>query len=202
MPRQNSIVATYLFAWNPKLWNWPELNRDRARLARQGFIDIRWASGRVRQIEPGSRAFLVRLGVPPKGLFGDGYTLSAPRPGPHWRADKRALGIPALYLRMRLNSLCDHPVVTFDELAEPPFKRYRWGVRQSGAHVPSAIADALEPLWERNVAALGASAAQTPPHAASSARAKHKPAAGAGKSAGRDAAKPRTAGAVKRGRAD
>ena len=65
MRRQNSIVATYLFGWNPKLWNWPELNRDRARLARQGFIDIRWSSGRVRQIEPGSRAFFVRLGVPP-----------------------------------------------------------------------------------------------------------------------------------------
>jgi hypothetical protein len=207
MQRQNSIVATYLFAWNPKLWNWPELNRDRARLARQGFIDIRWASGRVRQIEPGSRAFLVRLGVPPKGLFGDGYTLSAPQLGPHWRPDKRALGIPALYLRIRLNSLFDHPVVTFDELAEPPFARYRWGVRQSGAYVPSTLADPLEALWEKNVAALGKIGVQIPSRSPSVPRvkqnqanvaAKHKPAPAAKKGA---ATTQRAAAAVKRGRA-
>lgn len=154
-------MATYLFAWNPKLWNWPSMGRDRARLARQGFIDIRWASGRVRQIEPGSRAFLVKLGVPPKGLFGDGYTMTAPVPGVHWRLDKRALGIPALYLRIRLNSLYDQPVVLFDELAEPPFSRYRWAVRQSGARVPTHIADALEPLWERNVALVAREAVRS-----------------------------------------
>jgi hypothetical protein len=152
MRRQNSIVATYLFAWNPKIWDWPDLPGDRGRLAKQGFIDIRWASGRVRQIELGSRAFMLRLGVPPKGLFGDGYTLTAPTAGVHWRDDKRAQGIPGLFVRIRLNSLYPLPVVTFDELAEPPFSRFRWAVRQSGMRVPSHIADALEVLWERKVA--------------------------------------------------
>ena len=166
-------MATYLFGWNPKLWNWPAMGRDRARLARQGFIDIRWSSGRVRQIEPGSRAFFVRLGVPPKGLFSEGYTLSLPELAPHWRDDKRALGIPALYLRIRLNSLYELPVVTFDELAEPPFARYRWGIRQSGAHLPSTLADPLEALWERNAAAL-AKAPGPPPRKSVAGRLKEK----------------------------
>jgi len=30
----------------------------------------------------------------------------------------------------------------------PPFARFRWGVRSSGVHVPSALAEALENLWE------------------------------------------------------
>ena len=40
------------------------------------------------------------------------------------------------------------PLVSFDELAEPPFSRYRWGIRQSGAYLPETLADALEDLWE------------------------------------------------------
>ncbi|MBS0320287.1 MAG: hypothetical protein JSR18_07070 [Proteobacteria bacterium] len=145
-------MATYLFAWNPKLWDWPELARDQRALARQGYLDIRWASGRVRAIEPGSRAFLMRLGVPPKGLFGDGVTMTAPKAGRHWRADKRAAGIPALYLRIRLNTLFETPLVTLDDLSEPPFDGYRWTVRQSGAYVPLAKADALERLWDERMA--------------------------------------------------
>ncbi len=145
-------MATYLFAWNPKLWDWPEMPRDRRTLARQGYLDIRWASGRVRAIEPGSRAFLMRLGVPPKGLFGSGSTMTAPKEGRHWRADKRAAGIPALYLRIRLDTLFETPLVTLDELSEPPFAGYRWTVRQSGAYVPLAKADALDTLWDERVA--------------------------------------------------
>jgi hypothetical protein len=40
-----------------------------------------------------------------------------------------------------------------DELAHPPFGRFRWAVRQSGMRMPSSIADALEPWWEERVRA-------------------------------------------------
>jgi hypothetical protein len=71
-------LPTYVFAWNPKLWGWPELPRDMRRVQRRGHVDLEWSSGRNKNIEPGSRAFFVRLGVPPKGLIGAGYTLTAP----------------------------------------------------------------------------------------------------------------------------
>jgi hypothetical protein len=45
------------------------------------------------------------------------------------------------------------PLFTFDELTEPPFRRFRWGVRSSGTYLPETIADALEDLWESRVAA-------------------------------------------------
>ena len=152
-------MATYLFAWNPIHWDWPELRRETRKVERRGHVDIQWASGRIRAIEPGSRAFMVRLGVPPKGIIGAGYTLTAPEPGLHWVAAKAKAGIPGLYLRLRLEVLRELPLVTFDDLALPPFSRFRWGIRQSGTGVPSSLADALESLWEARLR----SAASAPP---------------------------------------
>ena len=144
-------MSTYLFAWNPVHWGWPELRTQIRRLERRGHLDIRWASGRTRAIEPGSRAFMVRLGVPPKGIIGAGVTLTAPEPGRHWVAAKAAAGVPALYLKLRLEVLNETPLVTFDDLAAPPFRRFRWGIRSSGTRLPSSLADALEVLWEARV---------------------------------------------------
>lgn len=142
------LIATYLFAWNPKLWDWPALSRDIAGLARRGHLDTEWSSGRARNLEPGSRAFLVRLGVPPKGIFGAGTVMTAPVERAHWRDDQAALGRTTNYVMLRLDSLFDTPPLLLDELAKPPFSRYRWTVRQSGTRVPGSLAEALEELWE------------------------------------------------------
>jgi 5-methylcytosine-specific restriction protein A len=146
-----AMLPTYVFAWNPKLWGWPELARDRRRIARRGHVDIEWACGRTRAIDPGSRAFFVRLGVPPKGIIGSGHTLTAPETRIHWRPEKAAVGTQTNYLMLRLEVLTDTPLITFEELARPPFSRFRWAVRQSGMRLPSSIADALEPWWEARV---------------------------------------------------
>lgn len=149
-------MATYVFAWNPRLWGWPELARDSRTIDRYGHVDIEWACGRTRAIEPGSRAFFVRLGVPPKGLIGAGYALTEPWEDTHWRAEKAAVGATTHYLKLRLEFLRDEPIIGFDELARPPFGRFRWAVRQSGMRMPSSIADALEPWWERRVREVAA----------------------------------------------
>ena len=151
--RAHDTMATYLFAWNPALWSWPELPADIRRLKRQGHVDTDWSAGRTRAIEIGSRAFLVRVGVPPKGIFGAGYTLTEPQPAPHWRPEKAALGATTQYLNLRLEALFALPPVTYDDLANPPFARFRWGVRASGVRVPTALADALEDLWEARLTA-------------------------------------------------
>jgi 5-methylcytosine-specific restriction protein A len=155
-------MPTYVFAWNPKLWGWPELPQDMQRLRRRGHVDIEWSSGRTRVIEPGSRAFFVRLGVPPKGVIGSGHTLTEPQSRVHWRPEKAAIGTATNYIRLRLEFLNDLPLITFDELERPPFSRFRWGVRQSGTHMPSTIADALEPWWETRVDAWRAARKRAP----------------------------------------
>ena len=109
-------MATYLFAWNPALWNWPEMQKDIRQLLRRGHFDTEWNSGRVRNIEVGSRAFLVRVGVPPKGIFGVGHTLTEPVPTPHWRPERAAAGAIQQRLWLRLEALHQLPPVTYDDL--------------------------------------------------------------------------------------
>ena len=145
-------MATYLFSFNPVYWNWPEMAADIRKLARRGHFDTHWSCGRHRHIEPGSRAFLVRLGVEPKGIFGSGVTLIPPASRPHWMKEKAAAGITSNYTTLRLEALFPMPLVTFNELEAPPFRRFRWGVRSSGTYLPETIADALEALWEERVA--------------------------------------------------
>ena len=142
------LVATYLFAWNPKLWDWPDLPGDARKLRRRGFVDIEWSSGRARNLEPGSRAFLVRLGIPPKGIFGAGTVMTPPVERAHWLEEKAREGRTTNFVMLRLDSIFEMPLVTFDVLAHPPFSRYRWAVRQSGTRIPGTIADALENVWE------------------------------------------------------
>ena len=145
-------MSTHLFAFNPAIWNWPTLSADMRTLARRGHFDTEWSCGRFRHIEPGSRAFLVRLGVPPKGLVGSGVVMTAPAEGPHWIEAKKAAGVPARYVMLRLDHLCETPLIGFDELEAPPWRRFRWAVRASGTRLPSSLADALEPWWAERIA--------------------------------------------------
>jgi 5-methylcytosine-specific restriction enzyme A len=146
-------MPTYLFAWNPKLWDWTALPRLQTRLARRGHVDFEWSSGRTRELEPGSRAFLIRLGVPPKGIVGSGVTMTAPVTGPHWLDAKAAAGVTTNFLQLRMEALFEHPLITLDELADEPFAPYRWTIRQSGTYLPVGNAEALEKLWEERLAA-------------------------------------------------
>jgi len=59
------------------------------------------------------------------------------------------------YLDLRLEHLLETPLISFDDLARPPFSRYRWGIRQSGAYLPESLADVLEPLWEKRLREAG-----------------------------------------------
>ena len=125
---------------------------DIRKLKRRGHYDTEWNSGRVRSIEVGSRAFLIRVGVPPKGIFGAGYTLTAPVPTPHWRPERAAVGAIQQRLTLRLEAVHLLPLITYEDLGVPPFVRFRWGVRSSGVRIPSTLADLLEAMWEKRTA--------------------------------------------------
>lgn len=173
-------MATYLFAWNPSLWTWPELAADVRRVARRGHLDTDWSAGRTRAMEVGSRAFLVRVGVEPKGLFGAGYVLKEPEERAHWWPEKAARGLTTQYVDLRLTQLYALPPLTYADLAVPPFARFRWGVRASGVRVPTALADALENLWERKTAGVAAQVAKPRPSASTARSRGTAPAAGKG----------------------
>lgn len=145
-------MSTYLFAWNPKRWTWSNLDAQIEQVGLSGHADDRWSSGNTKKISPGSRFFLIRLGVNPKGIIGSGVTLSAPDYGPHWDEDKAAIGGETLYCDIRFDHLSDEILVTWEELQQPPFSAFRWGVQASGIRIPTPVADALETLWQLRTA--------------------------------------------------
>ena len=147
-------MPTYLFAWNPVHWGWPELDQEVRRLKRRGHVDIEWASGRARAIDPRQPSLHGAARRSPEGDHwrrrdvdrADAGTITGSRQRPR-RASPRST------LRLRLEVLGALPLVTFEDLAKPPYSRFRWGIRASGTRLPSTLADALEDLWEARVKA-------------------------------------------------
>ena len=145
-------MSTYLFAWNPKKWTWNDLDAQIEQIGVSGHSDDSWSSGNTKQIPAGSRFFLIRLGVEPKGIIGSGVTLSAPDFGLHWDEEKAASGDEALYCDIRFDYLSDDVLITWEELQQPPFSSFHWGVQASGISIPTAVSGALEELWRSRTA--------------------------------------------------
>lgn len=145
-------MPTYLFAWNPARWEWDDLDNQIARVTREGRADDRWSSGNTKDLPKGSRFFLIRLGLEPKGIVGSGVTLSTPTFGPHWDEARAKKGEEAPYCDIRFDFLSKEPLVGWHELVEPPFSSFRWGIQSSGIRVPERVSDELERLWEKRTA--------------------------------------------------
>ena len=145
-------MPTYLFAWNPSRWEWKDLHTDAAKVLHTGHVDGRWSSGNTKDLPEGSRFFLIRLGVEPKGIVGSGVTLSAPTYSPHWNSARAAKGEEALYCDIRFDFLSKEPLIRWEELVAPPFASFRWGIQSSGIRIPERTSGELERLWEERTA--------------------------------------------------
>lgn len=145
-------MSTYLFAWNPKRWTWNDLDAQIEQIGLAGHTDSRWSSGNTKQIPVGSRIFLIRLGLEPKGIVGSGITRSLPDYGPHWDQEKAKTGGETLYCDIRFDCLSDDVLVTWRELQLSPFSSFRWGIQASGVCIPAPIANALEEQWQSRTA--------------------------------------------------
>lgn len=144
-------MATFLFAWNPKKWDWKEgdLTKQILKVAKTGSANDSWSCGNRKDLPVGSRFFLIRLGQEPKGIVGSGQTTSEPAFGPHWEPALRRQGKEALYVDLKFDFLSKEPLVDWEELQETPYSTVSWGIQASGVLLPDSVTDALEQLWNR-----------------------------------------------------
>lgn len=144
-------MATFLFAWNPKKWDWKEggLTKQILKVAATGSAEDSWSCGNRKDLPLGSRFFLIRLGIDPKGIVGSGQTTTDPALGPHWASTLRREGKEALYVDLKFDFLSKEPLIAWDELQEPPYSKVSWGIRASGVLLPDSVTDELEQLWHR-----------------------------------------------------
>ncbi|MFD0793339.1 hypothetical protein ACFQZX_06895 [Mucilaginibacter litoreus] len=71
-------MKAYLFGWNPQKFEWADIDNDIARLANGDKLEENWSVASHKTIKPGDRAYVVRVGVEPKGIFASGYISSEP----------------------------------------------------------------------------------------------------------------------------
>jgi 5-methylcytosine-specific restriction protein A len=99
------MTDTHLIAWNPDAFP-AELVADiRERLLAGEDADDNWSVGRIKHIAPGSRFFMIRLGVAPKGIVGAGTIMSAPYKGDHYNPYLAEEGRELNYVDVKFQSL-------------------------------------------------------------------------------------------------
>ncbi|MCA9674835.1 MAG: AAA family ATPase [Kofleriaceae bacterium] len=156
-------MPTYLLTWNPENFDWKSLDEQIGLVRERGHADDVWSSGVTKQIEPGSRFFLTRVGSEPRGIIGSGTIITGPAPTPHWNAEKRAQGESSLQIHVRFDVLQRWPIVRRLELNAPDLRDQQWDPQASGIAVDDAVAGRLEQLWKDRVASADPTAYHLPP---------------------------------------
>jgi 5-methylcytosine-specific restriction protein A len=147
----NSIdkdISTFLFAWNPKRWDWADLQESIDHLENVGYVEKRWSCGNSKNIKKGDRIFLIRLGEEPRGIMGSGYAKSSYYCAPHW---DKTQGKNTNYIDIEFDILInpEKNILLDKELLDKidPMNLQMWFPQQSGISIKPEIIDALESNW-------------------------------------------------------
>lgn len=144
-------AQTFLFAWNPRRFEWPAIDDQIREVREAGGADDRWSCGTAKNIPAGSRFFLIRLASEPKGIVGSGVTVGEVEQAPHWESEQAAKGETANYVDLRFDALSRTPLIQRSELNEPPFAGFKWDTQMSGIRIPEDAAGALSNEWQTRV---------------------------------------------------
>lgn len=139
-------VNTFLFAWNPDKWNWTTLEQSIEQLQNSGKVTERWSCVSHKTIKPGDRAFLVRLGSEPRGIFAAGYVTSDPFLSKHWSGEDKDVYRVLIDFEVLLNPEKD-PILTLDILKTGNLEKQQWTPQSSGISVKSELVEELEAVW-------------------------------------------------------
>jgi len=83
-------MATYLLTWNPKRWQWEDLEECAKEIEQRGYHEDSWSCGVTKKICPDDRVFLIKLGAEPRGIVASGWAGSKVYKGKHWDKQARA----------------------------------------------------------------------------------------------------------------
>ncbi|HEY4323015.1 MAG TPA: HNH endonuclease [Mucilaginibacter sp.] len=148
-------MNTYLFAWNPDKWDWisleqkwGQLNLEQSilQLTETGHLTEKWNVQKYKSIQIGDRAFIIRLGKQPKGIFASGFVSSNPFFSKHYADDGKMVYRVTIDFDVLL-----HPekesILTLDILNAGKLSRQHWTPQRSGITIKSELVDELEAVW-------------------------------------------------------
>jgi hypothetical protein len=136
-------MKAYLFGWNPLKFEWADLDADIKKLSDTGKLTDNWSVVSHKTIKQGDRAYIVRVGVEPKGIFASGIISSEPylafRKGKHYYRIEITIDV-------LLNPNKEN-ILTLDILKTGNLAAQNWTPQASGISIRPELADELEGVW-------------------------------------------------------
>lgn len=144
-------MATYLFTWNPKRWEWIDIQDCIKQVEENGYFSDRWSSGVTKKILPSDRAFLMKLGDKNCGIFASGWIKSEVFEDLHWDDEKSQNGELALYVYIDWDTLLNPEKNIFPRelLNTSLYSKMHWEAQASGTTIPDDVAEQLEKDWAK-----------------------------------------------------
>lgn len=140
-------MNTFLFAWNPKKYPWDDLDKSVKACRKFGRFSDSWSCVSYKQVEVGDRAFLVRVGVPPRGIMGSGHITSLPYLAPHWNNEEKTTYRVNIDFDVLLDP-ADEEILTLDSLKLKSKVKQVWTPQSSGILIKKEVVGELENVWD------------------------------------------------------
>lgn len=137
-------MKAYLFGWNPTKFEWADIDEDIKKLAATGSYIDNWSVISHKSIRPGDRAYIVRVGVEPKGIFAAGMVSSDAYPA--FRKGRHYYRIEVT-LDVLLNPDKEN-ILTLDILKTGNLAAQTWTPQASGISIKPELVDELEGVWQ------------------------------------------------------
>ena len=131
---------------NPTKWYWEDLDHTIDLIEKTGHVSQTWSVASHKKIQPGDRAFLLRLGVEPKGIMGAGIVTSQAFLSPHWSDESKLRYKVMIDFEVLLNPETA-PLLSLDLLKLGGLENYNWTPRSSGVEISQKYVEELEALW-------------------------------------------------------
>jgi len=148
-------MPTYLLTWNPKLWSDHQRKKfvkEIAITASGTPLEMRWSTGRRKNIRAGDRLFIVRQGAEPRGIIAAGWAIGESFQGAHWKnktSSRKMWYVMGRYDRILNADFPDYePPLSTASFTSQPLASVRWSPRSGGVEVPEYVAEIFEELWE------------------------------------------------------
>lgn len=139
-------MKTFLFAWNPKKWNWTTLEQSIDQIEQTGRATEKWSVISHKKIQPGDRAFLIRLGEEPKGIMAAGFVATTPFLSKHWSGEDKLVHRVMIDFEVILNPEKE-PLLSLEILKNGNLAKVNWTPQSSGIEINPEVTDELEAVW-------------------------------------------------------
>lgn len=136
-------MKAFLFGWNPIKFKWENIDKDIKTLKTTGNLEDNWSVASHKTIQPGDRAYIIRLGAEPRGIFASGFISSQPYTAlRNGRSHHR--------IKIKLDALLNpdkERILTMDILKTGSLAEQTWAPQASGISIRPQLVDEIEGVW-------------------------------------------------------